>query len=148
VKNECDYWSLGIIIYKFFAERPPFLGEFDEETIQKIEEDPVEFPPKFPDLAKDLCMRLLEKDATKRLGCGREGTDTDLFALKAHPFFDGIDFDYLHKFKSPIPIPNVHRSSFKTKIIEEYKSIATTPSDLASPMMIDGGENFSSAVTM
>lgn len=68
IKNECDYWSLGVIIYMMFAERPPFSGEFQEETLQLIEEAQVEFPDGFPELAKDLCTRLLEKDPIKRIG--------------------------------------------------------------------------------
>ena len=67
-KNECDFWSLGIIIYKMFCEYSPFMGEFDEDTIQKIEEDPVIFPSGFPEVAQDLCMKLLEKDPSNRLG--------------------------------------------------------------------------------
>lgn len=37
-----------------FSEQSPFMGEFDEDTIQKIEEEPVTFPQGFPELAQDL----------------------------------------------------------------------------------------------
>ena len=120
-KNECDIWSLGIIVFKFFAEYFPYLGDFDEDTIQKIEEDPLEFPEDFPEDAQDLCKRLLQKDPKKRLGWGPEGSELDMFALKAHPFFDGIDFDNLKSWNSPLPVSTIIRSSIKTKIIEECK---------------------------
>lgn len=55
-------------MFKFFAEYFPYLGDFDEDTIQKIEEDPLEFPEDFPEDAQDLCKRLLQKDPKKRLG--------------------------------------------------------------------------------
>jgi serine/threonine protein kinase len=145
--NECDFWSLGIIIYKFFAESSPFMGGFEEETIQKIEEDPIIFPPEFPEMAKDLWERLLEKDPSKRLGCGNPGSMNDMFFLKAHPFFDGINFEKLHRMKSPIPIPVVYRASFKQRIIEEYKSGLTTPTEVASPMAIDE-DDFSKVVSV
>ncbi|CAI2384762.1 unnamed protein product [Moneuplotes crassus] len=130
--NSCDLWSFGIIIYKFFAESSPFQGEFDEDTIRKIEEEDPIFPENFPEMAKDLCERLLEKDPLKRIGCGKEGTELDMFSLKAHPFFDGIDFEYLEFSESPIPIPTVLLSSTKSKIIEKCRNSAPVKSEKAS----------------
>jgi 3-phosphoinositide dependent protein kinase-1 len=49
--------------------------------------------PNFTYEAKDLLTRLLEKDPYKRLGAGPYGSDYDYEALKAHPYFKGIDFD-------------------------------------------------------
>ena len=120
-RNEWDLWALGIIIFRFFAEYLPFKGEYQDETMQKIEEDQVEFPDNFPVVAKDLCYKLLEKDPSKRIGWGKLGTLNDLNALKSHPFFYGIDFDNLIYSKSPVPVSNVIRSSVKEKIIEKYK---------------------------
>lgn len=136
-QNECDLWSLGVIIYKFFAMRSPFLGEFDEDTIRKIEEEDPIFPDEFPEMAQDLWQRLLVKDPKGRLGCGEHGTELDMFSLKAHPFFDGIDFDSLNETESPVPIPTVMKSSFKSKIIEECKRSAMTWTDVSSPRSID-----------
>lgn len=136
-KNECDLWALGVIIYKMFSEYSPFIGEFDEDTIQKIEEDPVIFPQGFPELAQDLWIKLLEKDPADRIGWGNPGTERDMFSLKAHPFFDGIDFENLHKWDSPAPIPCIHRASIKTRIIDEYKRSAITHGDNSSPAVMD-----------
>lgn len=122
-ENECDLWALGIIIFRFFAEYFPFKGEYEDETMQKIEEDPIEFPDDFPVAAKDLCSRLLDKDPAKRLGWGRPGSVNDMSSLKSHPFFDGIDFDNLIYCKSPVPISDVVRSSVKRQIIEKYKRL-------------------------
>jgi len=139
-----DLWSLGIIIYKFFAETSPFIGEFDEDTIRKIEEEDLVFPENFPDVAKDICKRLLVKNPEERLGCGRHGTELDMFSLKAHPFFDGIDFDNLENSESPVPIPTVLKSSVKVKIIEELKKSANTSTNVTSPWSIDM-HNFTTA---
>ncbi len=38
----------------------------------------------------------------KRLGVGSEGSENDFRALKAHPFFKGIDFDNLANIEPPI----------------------------------------------
>lgn len=70
-----------------------------------------------------------------------------MFSLKAHPFFDGINFEKLHRMKSPIPIPVVYRASFKQRIIDEYKSGLTTPTEVVSPLAVDG-DDFSSAVSV
>lgn len=54
VSNACDLWAIGIIVYKFFAEFPPFVGSFPEETLIKIQEEDVKFPENFPEAAADL----------------------------------------------------------------------------------------------
>jgi len=52
-----------------------------------------EFPEGFDETAKDLVRKLLVLDPETRLGAGESGTKNDLAALKAHPFFDGIDWE-------------------------------------------------------
>lgn len=121
VGNSCDLWSLGIIIYKFFAEFAPFIGEFDQDTLDKIWTEPVKFPENFPENAQDLVSRLLEKDPLKRLGAGPTGSENDIFSLKSHPFFEGIDFDTLASQTSPIPIPIKRLASLKKQIIDKYQ---------------------------
>ena len=103
VSNACDLWALGIMIYKFFAEFSPFMGEFDHETWEKIVEEDPKFPEGFPEDAKDICMKLLKKDPANRLGAGISGSENDTFALKSHKFFTGIDFENLFEAESPIP---------------------------------------------
>ena len=120
--NECDFWSLGVILYKFFAQQSPFVGEFEEDTLQKIQFDPVSFPAEFPEHAKDLWFQLLEKNPYERIGWGPKGSEKDMFALKSHPFFEGIDFDNLYSCESPVPIPVVLRSTYKQNIINKYKN--------------------------
>lgn len=121
VSNACDLWAIGVIVYKFFAEFSPFVGGFEEETLDKIMEEDPKFPEGFPEVAKDLCMKLLEKDPFKRLGAGKPGSENDIFALKSHSFFEGIDFDKLHSKESPIPKPIKRMSSLKERVIEKYK---------------------------
>ena len=125
VSNACDLWAIGIIIYKFFAEFSPFQGGFPEETLIKIQEEQIEFPESFPENAKDICQKLLEKDPSKRLGAGPEGSENDMFSLKSHPFFDGINFENLSTQKSPIPIPLKRISSLKERIIAKYREKST-----------------------
>jgi serine/threonine protein kinase len=131
ISNACDLWAIGVIIYKFFAEFSPFIGSFEQEILDKIvEENPI-FPEGFPEAAKDLCTLLLTKDPLKRLGAGKSGSENDIFALKSHYFFEGIDFNNLHTKESPIPRPMKRKSSLKERIIKKYKK------DAASKVKLD-----------
>ena len=48
------------------------------------------FPKKnFSAFAKHLCKQLMAKDPKKRIGNGKNGINE----IKAHPFFEGIDWD-------------------------------------------------------
>lgn len=96
VDSGCDLWSIGVIIYKFFAEFAPFIGEYPEDTLLKIQEEEVQFPEGFPETAMDLCIKLLTKDPKLRLGNGAPGSKNDMKALKSHPFFDGVNFETLY----------------------------------------------------
>ena len=53
--------------------------------------------------AVDIIDKLLQLDPRDRLGNGEPGSDYDWAALKAHPFFGGINFDTLESTSPPIP---------------------------------------------
>jgi len=70
-----DLWSLGCIMYFLLFGVPPFYSnkedeeECDDEIFDSVLEANVTFPDgkQISDLAKDLLLRLLEKDPTKRI---------------------------------------------------------------------------------
>ena len=51
---------------------------------------------KLPLDAQDIIRRLLVIDPSQRLGSGADDSDLSMNALKAHRFFDGINFNNLH----------------------------------------------------
>lgn len=57
--------------------------------MKNIREAPVVVPstPKISKVCKDLILRLLERDVTKRIGCKSGAAD-----IKQHPWFKKIDF--------------------------------------------------------
>jgi len=58
--------------------------------------------------AKDLVDLLLQKEPSRRLGAGPPGSRNDFEWLRAHPFFDGLNFFKLNE--EPVPIdPPVER---------------------------------------
>ena len=97
--KECDWWSLGAIMYEMLIGYPPFFGRDQEETYRKIVRwrDSLHFPLDVPisPAAEDLIRRLL-CDAEGRLG--RVGGADE---IKKHPFFFGIDWNNIRQTKAP-----------------------------------------------
>lgn len=92
-----DMWALGCIIYQMLAGKPPFRGESEYLTFQKILHRQLVFPDFFPPLAKDLIDRLLVINPAERLGGSPEG----YAKLKSHPFFAPIHWESLLTQKPP-----------------------------------------------
>jgi len=90
----CDFWSLGAMAYEFLTGLPPFTDETPDGVFRKIL-DP-NFEPEWPedieipDCAKDFIKNLLIRDPVQRLGV-RKGIEE----IKNHPFFEGIQWNYL-----------------------------------------------------
>ncbi|KAK9862025.1 hypothetical protein WJX84_009695, partial [Apatococcus fuscideae] len=87
---ECDWWSLGAIMYEMLVGYPPFYSDDPVSTCRKIVNwrQCLRFPPevRLPPAAQDLMERLL-CDVDDRLGS--HGTEQ----LKSHAFFAGVDWD-------------------------------------------------------
>eukprot|EP01063_Lacrimia_lanifica_P008989 TRINITY_DN1603_c0_g3_i1.p1 TRINITY_DN1603_c0_g3~~TRINITY_DN1603_c0_g3_i1.p1 ORF type:complete len:477 (+),score=204.85 TRINITY_DN1603_c0_g3_i1:140-1570(+) len=84
---ECDWWSVGVIMYEMLCGYPPFYSEDPMQTCQKILrwKDFLHFPKEcvLPPAAENLIRRLL-CEPEKRLTYDQ---------IKAHPFFQGLDWD-------------------------------------------------------
>lgn len=66
----------------------------------------MQFPNDLEPEAVDIIDALLHLDPTERLGAGPPGSWNDYEALKAHPFFKGINFKTLNQTAPPIPAEN------------------------------------------
>lgn len=96
-----DLWALGCIIYQMIAGRFAFQGLSEYLTWQKIKQLDYTFPEGFDEQAKDLVQKLLLRDPEQRLGAGPPGSSNDMQALRAHPFFAGINWKTLWKDPAP-----------------------------------------------
>lgn len=84
-----DWWSLGTLIYEMLSGLPPFYSQNINIMYQKILNGELRFPSYFSPAAQSLLEGFLDRDPEKRLGM-------DFAAVKAHPFFAGIDWDRLY----------------------------------------------------
>jgi serine/threonine protein kinase len=83
-----DWWSLGILIYEMLYGRPPFSRSNVAKIYAAIVHDQIRFPtdPEYPD-AVDLIRALCTKNPARRLGNTNDATE-----VKAHHWFEGIDW--------------------------------------------------------
>ncbi|KAM0513018.1 hypothetical protein ACHAPE_008223 [Trichoderma viride] len=97
-----DWWALGILIYEFLTGYPPFWHQNPIEIYKQIVEKPVVFPqePQISDDAKDIIKSFCTIDRSRRLGNISGGAGR----VKAHPFFNGVNWEDLLSRRQPGPI--------------------------------------------
>uniref|UniRef100_A0A061RG28 non-specific serine/threonine protein kinase n=1 Tax=Tetraselmis sp. GSL018 TaxID=582737 RepID=A0A061RG28_9CHLO len=96
---ECDWWSVGAIMYEMMVGYPPFYSDDPMQTCRKIVnwKTHLKFPSeaRLPPAAKDLMQRLMT-DADHRLG-----TQGGVNEIKSHAFFQGVEWDKLYDMTAP-----------------------------------------------
>lgn len=96
--KECDWWSLGAIMFEMLVGYPPFCAENYTATYNKIINwrETLIFPSELhiSPSAEHLIKRLL-CDSDQRLGL--YGADE----IKAHPFFRGVDWENIRSESAP-----------------------------------------------
>jgi len=91
-----DWWSFGTLVYEMLTGLPPFYCEDVQEMYTKIMTAELEIPQTMSDEAGDLLTRLLDRNDESRL---QEPVD-----IKAHSFFDSIDWDLLLQKSLSLPL--------------------------------------------
>lgn len=96
-----DWWTLGTLLYEMLTGLPPFYDDDHNVMYRKILQNPLKFPGFLENTdVKDLLIKLLQKDPSKRLN--------DPQVIKSHPFFKDIDWTkLLNKSYLPPFKPNV-----------------------------------------
>ncbi|KAL1313461.1 hypothetical protein HN51_040027 [Arachis hypogaea] len=113
---ECDWWSLGAIMYEMLVGYPPFYSDDPMSTCRKIVnwKSHLKFPEeaRLSPEAKDLISKLL-CNVPQRLGSN--GADE----IKAHPFFNGVVWDKLYQMEAAF-IPEVN-DELDTQNFEKFE---------------------------
>ncbi|KAM7496116.1 hypothetical protein LguiA_020530 [Lonicera macranthoides] len=113
---ECDWWSLGAIMYEMLVGYPPFYSDDPMTTCRKIVNwrTHLKFPEEAPISleAKDLISKLL-CNVNHRLGS--KGANE----IKVHPWFQGIDWDRLYQMEAAF-IPEV-KDELDTQNFEKFE---------------------------
>ncbi|XP_023004815.1 serine/threonine-protein kinase 38-like [Cucurbita maxima] len=113
---ECDWWSLGAIMYEMLVGYPPFYSDDPMSTCRKIVNWRTHM--KFPDEAK---LSLLAKDLISKLLCnvdqrlGTNGADE----IKVHPWFQNLEWDRLYEMEAAF-VPEV-KDELDTQNFEKFE---------------------------
>lgn len=133
--KECDYWSVGVIMFEMLVGYPPFFSDTPPEVYRKIMNwrETLRFPedsnlsPESMDLICRLCC-----DVKDRIGSGPGGVNE----IKSHPFFAGVVWSELRSGTGPFK--PLLTSAIDCSNFEEYDEL---PDDYA----IDLSENTAEA---
>ena len=113
---ECDWWSVGAIMYEMLVGSPPFYSDEPVSTCRKIVHwrHHLKFPPEvnLSDDAKDLIESLL-CDVEVRLGTN--GVDE----IKQHSFFEGVNWTNIYEEQAPY-VPTV-TGELDTQNFEDFE---------------------------
>ncbi|CAI9118157.1 OLC1v1019687C2 [Oldenlandia corymbosa var. corymbosa] len=113
---ECDWWSLGAIMYEMLVGFPPFYSDEPMATCRKIVNwrTHLKFPEeaRLSPEAKDLICKLL-CNVEQRLGT------KGAHEIKAHPWFKGLEWEKLYQMKAAF-IPEVN-DELDTQNFEKFE---------------------------
>ena len=111
--EECDLWSIGVIMYLMLVGCPPFNGEEEEDILRAVSDGKYDTTlPSFTALspnAKDLIIQLLKYNPSERITAEK--------AL-SHPWFQTSEFSTIYRVNTINP--NEARNMIRN--LEYYKS--------------------------
>lgn len=98
--KECDWWSMGVILYECLVGYPPFYADEPVQTCRKIVnwKQSFGFPPEAKARLSPQCMDFVRRlicNAENRLGTG------SVDEIKRHPWFNGVDWTTLRSIRAP-----------------------------------------------
>ncbi|KAJ3150499.1 Serine/threonine kinase [Geranomyces michiganensis] len=112
-----DWWSFGVLIYVMLVGRYPFHGEDEQDVLDAILNDAVEYPSNIPKDTLSLLQGLMNKNPARRLGGGRLGAEE----IKRHPYFLGVDWQAFMDKRVPPPwVPTIKHATDVSNFDPEF----------------------------
>ncbi|TPX64063.1 hypothetical protein SpCBS45565_g06148 [Spizellomyces sp. 'palustris'] len=112
-----DWWSFGVLIYVMLVGRYPFHGEDEQDVLDAILNDAVEYPSNIPRDTLSLLQGLMNKNPARRLGGGR----LDAEEVKRHPYFAGVDWQaFMERRVTPPWIPTIRHATDVSNFDPEF----------------------------
>ena len=125
-----DWWTLGCLLYEMLTGYPPFHSNDKHRLFESIFSGEPEYKSYMSPTVQTLIAELLIKDPDRRLGSSELGAE----AVKAHPWFDGIDWEALFRKELQPPfVPQVSEEGAPDYVYEEAKRLDPTDSDRSAP---------------
>ncbi|KAK4076774.1 uncharacterized protein Triagg1_4377 [Trichoderma aggressivum f. europaeum] len=115
-----DWWTLGIFLFEMLTGFPLFYDEDPKKIADKILNQTIQVPESLPQAAQDIITKLLCRNPKQRLGAKGGASE-----VKAHPFFEGIDWQTL--------IQRKYQPSFKPNYSNSYLEHHGVPESLGPP---------------
>ncbi|XKL65662.1 hypothetical protein PGB90_009082 [Kerria lacca] len=136
-----DWWGLGAVLYEIFCGIPPFYTTNIKKLYTSIVKKPLKIRADLSDNAKNILMKLLEKNPKYRLGSSKR----DVMDIQDHEFFNSVNWDDL-KNKRIIPpfqptstiMNEQYDTRFPTKQVFKNESLTSSITDNNNIKIISG----------
>ncbi|KAK7340064.1 hypothetical protein VNO77_20756 [Canavalia gladiata] len=131
-----DWWSVGVLLFEMLTGKPPFCGGSRDKIQQKIVKDKIKLPAFLSSEAHSLLKGLLQKEASRRIGCGSRGIEE----IKGHKWFKQINWKKLEAREiQPSFRPEVAGKYCVANFEKRWTDMPVVDSPAASP---NGGNPF------
>lgn len=111
-----DWYLLGVLIYEMLVGVPPYFNPDKAILFKNIEQGPLKIPHTMPQPARNLILLLLNRNPAKRLG----SNSADASEIKAHEFFEGINWEMVEKREYPVMVPKVKQHTTNPKSVQGF----------------------------
>ncbi|CAN0255479.1 unnamed protein product [Lampetra fluviatilis] len=136
-----DWWAMGVLVYEMVVGQPPFEADNEDDLFDSILHDEVAFPMWLSTQAVDILKAFMVKSPARRLGCvAAQGGEA---AIRAHPFYRGLDWDALEHRRLPAPFrPRIRGKRDVANFDGDFtrEDPALTPTDPAALLQLPPDE--------